>query len=52
MLTFQGQVVVGGGGVEARGREGEGSSFVSVCPEYALASAASTPPLLMAFKGK
>ena len=41
MLTFQGQVVVGGGGVEAGGREGEGCSFISFCPAYVLVFASS-----------
>ncbi len=52
ILTFQGLFVVGGGGVEAGGREGEGCSFISFCPAYALASAASTPHLLIVFKGR
>ena len=49
---LSGPFVVGGGGVEAGGREGDGCFFTSFCPAYALASAASTPHLLMVFKGR
>ncbi len=52
MLTFQGLFVVGEGGVEAGGREEEGCSFISFCPAYVLASAASIPHLMMVFKGR
>ncbi len=42
-VDLSGPFVVGGGGVEAGGREGEGCSFISFCPSYTLASAARTP---------
>ncbi len=48
-VDLSGSFVVGGGGVEAGGREIEGCSFISFSPAYVLASAASTPPLLMVF---
>jgi hypothetical protein len=49
---LSGPFVVGGGGVEAGDREGEGCSFISFCPAYARASAASTLHLLIVFKGR
>ena len=47
-VDLSGPFLVGRGGVEAGGREGEGCSFISFCPAYVLVSAASTPHLLMA----
>ena len=46
-VELSGPFVVGGGGVEAGGREGEGCSFISFCPAYALASAACSPLLIV-----
>jgi hypothetical protein len=47
-VDLSGPFVVGGGGVEAGGREGEGCSFVLPC----ICPGACTPHLLMVFKGR
>jgi hypothetical protein len=45
--TFQGLLWLVGEASRQGGREGEGSSFISFCPAYALASAACTPNLMI-----